>query len=121
MHLVSALRGDGMEAVLTHLVPGHTVVVLGSSGAGKSTLLNRLVGSDLQRVGAVRQADHRGRHTTSSRRLVLLEGGALILDTPGMRELEPWDAEDGLDSSFADVLELTRSCRFRDCTHGPET
>jgi ribosome biogenesis GTPase len=93
---------------------------LGPSGAGKSTLINRLLGKELLRVGPVREDDHKGRHTTTHRQLIRLPGGGLIVDTPGMRELQLWDAESGLQDTFGDVEELAAACRFADCTHTAE-
>jgi ribosome biogenesis GTPase len=87
---------------------------------GKSTLINRLLGSDTQRIGAVRASDDRGRHTTTHRELFLLPGGGLILDTPGMRELQLWEADEGLGAAFADIEELARECRFGNCGHRGE-
>lgn len=118
--VVSALTGDGVEAVRAHLRPGETVAVTGSSGAGKSTLANALAGAEVQRTGAVRAHDHRGRHTTTRRELLVLPGGALLIDTPGMRELQLWDVGEGLDAAFEDVAELAARCRFGDCAHGRE-
>ena len=93
---------------------------MGSSGAGKSTLLNRLLGRDAQRTGEVRESDDRGRHITSSRELFAVPGGGFVIDTPGMRELGLWDAEEGMAVTFADVEELAQNCRFRDCRHDRE-
>ena len=120
VHAISAKTGQGIEALAPYLGRGRTVSVLGSSGVGKSTLINRLLGSDIQRTGAVRASDERGRHTTTHRELFLLPGGGLILDTPGMRELQLWEAEEGLGAAFADIEELAASCRFGDCGHSGE-
>jgi ribosome biogenesis GTPase / thiamine phosphate phosphatase len=115
----SAARGDGLDALARSLRPGRTAVLLGSSGAGKSTLANRLTGGEVMRTGAVRD-DGRGRHTTTHRQLVRLAGGALLIDTPGMRELQLWSADAGLDAAFADVEALAARCRFGDCAHEGE-
>ena len=116
---VSAVRGDGIDALSTHLRPGRTAVLIGSSGVGKSTLVNRLLGAERQRTAQL-TADGKGRHTTTHRELVRLANGALLVDTPGMRELQLWTADDGLDSTFADFDEYAVSCRFRDCVHDEE-
>ncbi len=117
---VSARERRGLEALATWLVPGGTVALLGSSGVGKSTLVNALLGAERQATQEVRADDSRGRHTTSARELIPLPGGALLLDTPGMRELGPWS--DGLEMSgaFPDVAALAAGCRFRDCRHEQE-
>ncbi len=117
---ISAKTGKGLETLDTWLRPGQTAVLLGSSGAGKSTLLNVLAGEERMATREVRAADDRGRHTTTHRELVLLPSGALILDTPGMRELGLWDADEGVSATFADIEELATQCRFRDCSHGEE-
>jgi ribosome biogenesis GTPase len=116
---ISAVTGDGLEELEQHLVPGRTVALLGSSGVGKSTLVNRLAGRELLATRELR-ADGRGRHTTSHRELVPLPSGALLIDTPGMRELQLWAGEESLDGAFADVAELTTQCRFADCAHRTE-
>src|SRR6185295_11582396 len=103
-----------------HLVPARTVALLGSSGAGKSTLLNRLAGSDLQRTGAVGTQDGRGKHTTSHAQLFALPSGALVIDTPGLRELQLWEPETSVDAAFSDVQALAAGCRFSDCRHAEE-
>ncbi|HET6971676.1 MAG TPA: ribosome small subunit-dependent GTPase A [Phenylobacterium sp.] len=117
---VCAPAGEGLDAVAAHLKPGLTAVLLGSSGAGKSTLLNALAGEQRMATAAIREDDARGRHTTSHRELVLLPGGGLVLDTPGMRELGLWDAEAGVSATFEDVEALAGQCRFADCRHQGE-
>jgi ribosome biogenesis GTPase len=118
--ILSAHTGLGLEALAPWLIAGQTVALLGSSGVGKSTLVNALSGQNLQLVQAIREDDARGRHTTTHRELFRLPSGALLLDTPGMRELQLWQAGDGLDASFADILEVAGRCRFRDCAHAGE-
>jgi ribosome biogenesis GTPase / thiamine phosphate phosphatase len=118
--VVSGRRGDGIEALEPYLAPGRTVALLGSSGVGKSTLVNRLLGEERQPTAEVRPHDQRGRHTTTYRELIVLPGGALLLDTPGLREIQLWATEDGLASAFDDVARLAEGCRFRDCRHAGE-
>jgi ribosome biogenesis GTPase len=117
---ISALHGEGINALSPYLQPGHTVALLGSSGVGKSTLTNELLTQAAQATQAVRAADSRGRHTTTGRSLWLLPAGALLLDTPGMRELQPWATEDSLSQTFEDIEALATQCRFRDCRHEQE-
>jgi ribosome biogenesis GTPase / thiamine phosphate phosphatase len=117
---MSAQTGSGLGVMDTFLTPRQTVVLLGSSGVGKSTIVNKLLGRDAQVTRPVRQSDSRGRHTTTARELLRLPGGALIIDTPGLRELQLWDAADGVTESFADIEELASECRFRDCRHENE-
>ena len=119
-HLVSALTGEGVAAVGEHLAGHRTGVLVGSSGAGKSTLVNRLLGGERQRVAAVRAHDHRGRHCTTARELFVLPGGGCLIDGPGIRELQLWDADEGLGAAFADIAALASGCRFRDCRHDGE-
>jgi ribosome biogenesis GTPase len=120
VHAVSALTGAGFEAVNDHLQPGRTVALLGPSGSGKSSIVNRLVGVELLATGEVRPWDSRGRHTSVHRQLVVLPSGGIVIDTPGMRELQLWDADEGVDQTFTDVSALAASCRFRDCRHDRE-
>lgn len=117
---VSAVTGEGITGVADLLSPGRTAVLLGSSGVGKSTLVNALAGADLMDTGAIREDDARGRHTTTHRELVVLPSGALVLDTPGMRELGLWDAEEGVAAAFGDIEVLAAACRFGDCSHRSE-
>jgi ribosome biogenesis GTPase len=117
---VSTVDDRGVEELTGRLVPGTTAAFVGSSGVGKSTLVNRLLGEARLVVRAVREHDDRGVHTTTSRQLVELPSGASVIDTPGMRELLPWDAASGLAAAFADVEQLAAGCRFRDCRHASE-
>jgi ribosome biogenesis GTPase len=117
--VVSATTGDGMVDVAPYLVAGRTVAVLGLSGAGKSTLVNLLAGAEILITGAVRR-DGSGRHTTSHRELVLLPGGGLLIDTPGMRSLSVAGAGEGVEQTFHDVEVLARRCRYTNCSHGGE-
>jgi ribosome biogenesis GTPase / thiamine phosphate phosphatase len=115
-HVVSNVTGEGLDEVAPYLQPARTIALLGSSGVGKSTLANRLLGVELQATKEIAD-DGRGRHTTTSRQLIRLPGGALLVDTPGLREIQLWDADEGIQEAFADVDELAADCRFNDCAH----
>ena len=117
---VSSVTGEGLDAVRALLPPGRTGAMVGPSGVGKSSLVNALCGDAIADTGVIREADGRGRHTTTARELHLLPGGGLLVDTPGMRELSLYDDADGVDTAYADVALLAGACRFRDCGHRTE-
>ena len=120
VNVLSPKHGTGVEALEGYLGRGETLVLLGSSGVGKSTLVNRLLGEERHKTAEVRRADSRGRHTTTRAALVQLPSGALILDTPGLRELQLWGGTLGLVDAFPEIDRLAPECRFRDCRHGTE-
>jgi ribosome biogenesis GTPase / thiamine phosphate phosphatase len=117
---VSAKESSGLEALKPYLRQGKTVAFLGSSGVGKSALINALLGYDRQEVGEIRERDFTGRHTTTTRELIILPDGGAVIDTPGMREIQMWAGDDGLNSSFNDIAILAQQCRFKDCQHHAE-
>jgi ribosome biogenesis GTPase len=117
---VSAISGDGIAALEPYLLPGTTIVLIGSSGVGKSTLINRLLDRPAQETSAIRDSDGKGRHTTTVRQLFILKGGALMIDSPGIREVGIGTAAGGLAETFPDILGLAAKCRFSDCRHDQE-
>jgi ribosome biogenesis GTPase len=117
---LSALMNWGLDSICDQIKPGQTAALLGSSGAGKSTIVNRLLAQERQRTTVVRQADSRGRHTTTQRELILMPAKWLLMDLPGLRELQLWADPEQIDNTFSEIVELAGSCRFRDCTHQEE-
>lgn len=117
---ISAVSKEGLEPLNKYLAEGKTVAVLGSSGVGKSTLINQLIGRQIQEVQEIREDDDRGRHTTTHRELLILSEGGLIIDTPGMREIQLWDGISGISEAFEDINELALSCHFGNCSHESE-
>lgn len=119
MLALSAMNDCSLEALAAELAPGETAAMIGSSGAGKSTILNRLLGVERQKTSAVRASDDRGRHTTTARELFMMPGGWLLIDMPGLRDVQLWAGDDAMDAGFQDIQELA-ACRFRDCRHAGE-
>ncbi|MEA5143627.1 MAG: ribosome small subunit-dependent GTPase A [Oscillibacter sp.] len=117
--VISAMEQDGYRQILPYLTNGKTVAFVGSSGVGKSTLINRLLGEERLETGGLRD-DDKGHHTTTHRELLILPNGAMVIDTPGMREIGMWDSAEGLEKAFSDVEQLAASCRFKNCTHTNE-
>ncbi|WP_051209458.1 ribosome small subunit-dependent GTPase A [Butyrivibrio sp. WCD3002] len=120
VHAICALYDIGLEELSEYMKSGTTIALLGSSGAGKSTLLNALAGKEIMKTSEVRSSDSTGKHTTTHRQLIELENGVSIIDTPGMREIGIARAEDGLEDTFSDIVELEAMCRFSDCRHDTE-
>jgi ribosome biogenesis GTPase / thiamine phosphate phosphatase len=117
---VSAESGIGLDALSSFIKEGETVALLGSSGVGKSTLANKLFGQEVLKTNDIREEDGKGKHTTTHRELLVLENGGILIDTPGMRELQLWEGDNSLRQSFQDIEAFAEQCRFRDCTHNNE-
>lgn len=120
IYAISCKTGQGLEDLKKYFKPRNTLVFLGSSGVGKSTLVNTLVEEEVMKTSEIREDDSRGRHTTTNRQLLMLSNGTMIIDTPGMRELGMWDVSEGLDKTFQDVEQISRKCKYSDCTHTNE-
>jgi ribosome biogenesis GTPase len=120
VHATSARQNHGLDVLRQYLQPGRTVALLGSSGVGKSTLINRLLGREQQRTAEVSAYKARGRHTTTNRELILLPGGGLVIDTPGLREIQLWEVGGSIGSTFADIEALSVGCHYGDCRHDTE-
>jgi ribosome biogenesis GTPase / thiamine phosphate phosphatase len=121
VHPVSAKEHIGLDMLRIYLTKGSTVAFLGSSGVGKSSLINSLIGANKQEIAEVREDNRMGRHTTTMRELILLPNGGMVIDTPGMREIQMWAGEDDLNETFQDIEMLAKKCRFSDCSHGVES
>lgn len=120
VYAISCVNKNGIENIKKYFSKGNTIVFLGSSGVGKSTLVNTLYGEDVMKTSEIREEDSRGRHTTTSRNLIMLPNGAMIIDTPGMRELGMWNAESGINKTFSDIESLSQMCKYSNCTHTNE-
>ncbi len=120
IHLTSAIDGNGIEELKNYLKPGKTIGFTGFSGVGKSALINALCGVDIMRTGSIRDDDQKGKHTTTHKELILLDDGSILIDSPGLKELQLWGDESSLDSTFEDISDLTNLCKFSNCSHNGE-
>jgi ribosome biogenesis GTPase len=120
IHIICSLTGEGLSELKEYLNRGDTTALLGSSGVGKSTIINKLMGQEIMDVNDIRVSDGRGKHTTTHRELIVLEGGGILIDTPGMREIQLWGGNEGIDESFEDIKYIAKNCKFNDCQHDTE-
>lgn len=120
IHLTSTVTGEGIDELKQYMRSGETIVFTGFSGVGKSALINTLCGVELMRTGTIRESDLKGKHTTTHKELIMLKGGGILIDSPGLKELQLWGSEETLNNSFEDIADLGESCRFRDCSHSGE-
>lgn len=118
--VTTATEGIGVEDIATYITPGKTAILLGSSGVGKSTLTNKLLGRDTQATNTIRESDSTGKHTTVHRELFILPGGGILIDTPGIRELQLWGTEEELDANYDDIAVLAAQCKYANCRHTSE-
>ncbi|TDO73397.1 ribosome biogenesis GTPase [Halanaerobium saccharolyticum] len=120
IHIISSLTGKGLNELKDYLIRGKTAALLGSSGVGKSTIINQLLDQKKMEVNEIRINDGRGKHTTTHRELIVLESGGILIDTPGMREVQLWDDSEGINESFEDLKSIAKKCKFNDCQHDTE-
>ncbi len=120
VHFLSASNRDGLEQLQPYFKNNKTCAMIGSSGVGKSTIINKIIGEERQRVDTLRSSVEKGRHTTTQRELIILPGGGLLIDTPGMREIQLWDADRGIAEAFEEITTTAENCHFRDCRHRQE-